>query len=428
MINVRFDFIKKEKLYDSKDYIEKVKTIDKMIKNKTGEGSDFLGWTNYASRISNDLIQDINNTATYFKNNFDILVICGIGGSYLGSRALIEAINGLKPTKKTMEVIYLGNTLDPNYIYQELNYIKNKKFAVCVISKSGTTIETSLSFRLLKEILVNKLGKEYYKAIVAITDKENGLLKKICIEENIKTFDLPRDIGGRYSCITPVGLFPLACCDINIEEFLNGVKSAQLDLNSDDLNKNEAYKYAVERYHLYTLGYKAEMLAHYNVNLTSFSEWWKQLFGESEGKDNKGLLPTSATFTTDLHSLGQFIQDGSKILFETVLYVNKPSNDVTIPYLDNDNDELNYLSNKTLSFIDHSAFKGTLDAHSSYGEIPNIYFEISELSTFNMGYLVYFFMKACAMSAYLLNINPFNQPGVEIYKKNMFHLLKKKGY
>jgi len=428
MLKLSFDYIKKEKLFKVEDYKERVKEIDKMINDKTGLGGDYLGWLDYASKINKNDLDKIKELASYFKSNYEVLVLCGIGGSYLGSRALIEAINGLKPTKKTMEIVYLGNTLDPNYIYQELAYIKNKKFAVCVISKSGTTIETSLSFRLLKDLLIKKEGKEYNKAIVAITDKNNGLLKKLCDEENITTLVLPKDIGGRYSCITPVGLFPLACSDIDIDDFLEGVKKGEKDFSESDLEKNDAYKYAVARYNLYKLGYKVEMLAHYNVNLASFSEWWKQLFGESEGKDNKGILPASATFTTDLHSLGQFIQDGSKILFETVLYVSKPTNDVAIPYIEDDKDELNYLANKTLSYIDYSAFKGTLEAHSNYGEIPNIYLKINELNAYNMGYLVYFFMKACAMSAYLLEINPFNQPGVEIYKKNMFHLLKKKGY
>ena len=429
MIKVGFDYVSKDQMVNFDEYEAKVREISDVIHNKTGAGSDFLGWLDYPVNYDKEEIERIIKKADEFKKNYDILVVCGIGGSYLGARAAIEALNGGYKKEGAMEVLYLGNSLDPNYIHETLNYIKDKKFAVCCISKSGTTTETSVSFRILKEMLEEKLGKEGAKdAIVCVTDKEKGALKKLATIEGYETYILPDDIGGRYSVMTPVGLFPIACAGIDIKELLSGLAKAREDFANPDIHTNPCYQYALERNHLYNLGYKVEMLASYEMRLRSLNEWWKQLFDESEGKDGKAVLTASVTFTTDLHSLGQFIQEGSKILYETVIYIEEPDDDVVVPSDKDDLDGLNYLAGKKLSYINHKAYEGTLKAHSESGNVPNITITLDKMSTFNLGYLFFFFMKACAMSAYLLGVNPFNQPGVEIYKKNMFHLLGKKGY
>lgn len=408
-------------------YQEKVNQINDMINNKTGLGNDFLGWVDWPTNYDKNEVEQMIKDAKYVRDNFDILVVCGIGGSYLGARAAIEALNGLKSSDK-LEIIFLGQTFSPNYIYQVLEYLKGKKFAINVISKSGTTTETSISFRLLKELLESQIGKEKAKyAIYATTDKERGALKTLSNIEGYITYVLPDDIGGRYSVLTAVGLFPLACAGIDIKQMLLGAKKASEDTNSTDLKTNDCYRYAVSRYHLLKQGIPVEMFVTYEPQMSQISEWLKQLFGESEGKEKKGLYPSSATFSTDLHSLGQFIQEGTPLLFETILFVKHPTFDITIPH-DNDNlDGLNYLEGKKLSFVNEKAFEGTLKAHEDGGVNCNV-IELEKLDAYSLGYLFYFFMRACAMSAYLLEINPFNQPGVEIYKKNMFHLLGKKGY
>lgn len=408
-------------------YQEKVNQINDMINNKTGLGNDFLGWVDWPTNYDKNEVEQMIKDAKYVRDNFDILVVCGIGGSYLGARAAIEALNGLKSSDK-LEIIFLGQTFSPNYIYQVLEYLKGKKFAINVISKSGTTTETSISFRLLKELLESQIGKEKAKyAIYATTDKERGALKTLSNIEGYRTYVLPDDIGGRYSVLTAVGLFPLACAGIDIKQMLLGAKKASEDTNSTDLKTNDCYRYAVSRYHLLKQGIPVEMFVTYEPQMSQISEWLKQLFGESEGKEKKGLYPSSATFSTDLHSLGQFIQEGTPLLFETILFVKHPTFDITIPH-DNDNlDGLNYLEGKKLSFVNEKAFEGTLKAHEDGGVNCNV-IELEKLDAYSLGYLFYFFMRACAMSAYLLEINPFNQPGVEIYKKNMFHLLGKKGY
>ena len=429
MIKVSFSHVNKEKLVDFEAYKDKVREIDDKIRNKTGAGSDYLGWYDWPTYYDKDEVNRIQAKAKEFIENYDTLVVCGIGGSYLGSNAVIDAINGLYPTNK-MKIVYLGNTLDPNYMHQVLEYLKNRNFAICCISKSGTTTETSISFRLLKTLLEEKVGIEKArKAIVCVTDKEKGALKVLANNEGYETYILPDNIGGRYSVITAVGLFPIACAGIDIIEFLNGCAKAQKDYDNPNIFENDAYKYALERYFLYNeLNYKVEMLCSYEPRFRMLNEWWKQLFDESEGKEDKALLTSSCVFTTDLHSLGQFIQEGSKILFETVIYVDKPNFDVEIPSDKDDLDGLNYLAGKKLSFVNNKAYEGTLKAHSEHANIPNITINLDEMNAFTLGELLYFFMKACAMSAYLLDVNPFNQPGVEIYKRNMFHLLGKKGY
>ena len=323
----------------------------------------------------------------------------------------------------------MGQTFSPNYIAQVLNYLKGKNFAINVISKSGTTTETSISFRLLKELLEKQIGKEASrKAIFATTDKEKGALKTLCNKEGYETYVLPRDIGGRFSVLTAVGLFPLACAGIDIQAMLDGALEARKEYDSTDLDKNICYRYAVSRDYFLKHQKSVELFVSYEPQMSQISEWLKQLFGESEGKNKRGLFPASVTFSTDLHSLGQFVQDGTPLLFETILLVKKPKYNAIIPHDDEDLDGLNYLEGKDLAYVNQKAFEGTLAAHTEVGHVPCSVIEIDMLDAKTLGHLFYFFMRACAMSAYLLNINPFNQPGVEVYKKNMFHLLGKKGY
>ena len=409
-------------------YQQQVTRINKMIDEKTGAGNDFLGWVDWPIEYDKEELQRMLKDAQYVRDHFDILVVCGIGGSYLGARAALEALNGLKSLDK-MEIIFMGQTFSPNYVAQVMNYLKGKRFAINVISKSGTTTETSISFRLLKELLESQVGKqEARKAIYATTDREKGALKTLCNKEGYATYVLPGNIGGRFSVLTAVGLFPLAVAGIDIQAMLAGAAEARELYDNDNLKENACYRYAVMRDYMYRHNYPVELYVTYEPQMSQISEWLKQLFGESEGKEKKALFPASVTFSTDLHSLGQFIQDGSPILFETILNVVNPHDDVKIPHDDEDLDGLNYLEGKDLAFVNQKAFEGTLEAHTKDGGVPCNVFYIEKLDAKTLGHLFYFFMRACAMSAYLLEINPFNQPGVEIYKKNMFHLLGKKGY
>lgn len=413
---------------DFATYEEKVKHIHAMIENKTGAGNDFLGWVDWPISYDHEEVDRMMEDAQYVRNHFDILVVCGIGGSYLGARAAIEALHGLFP-KDSLQIIYLGQTFSPTYLAQVMDYLQDKNFAINVISKSGTTTETSISFRLLRELLEKKIGKENArKAIFATTDRQKGALKTLANQEGYATYVLPDDIGGRYSVLTAVGLFPIACSGIDIREMLKGAAEAKKLYSNDDIQMNICYQYAVMRDYFYRHQKAVEMFVSYEPSLTQIGEWFKQLFGESEGKEKKGLLPASVTFSTDLHSMGQFIQDGTPLLFETVLYVDKPHLDILVPHDEEDLDGLNYLENKPLSFVNEKAFLGTLDAHANSGHVPTMVIHVDKMDAHHLGHLFYFFMRACAMSAYLLEINPFNQPGVEIYKKNMFHLLGKKGY
>ena len=409
-------------------YSSRAKEINEMIVNKTGAGNDFLGWVDWPTNYDKEEIERLLVDAKYVRENFDVLVVAGIGGSYLGAKSALDALKGLKNTEKP-EIIFMGQTFSPNYTAQVLKYLEDKKFAINVISKSGTTTETSIAFRLLKDLLERKVGKEEArKSIFAVTDKEKGALKTLCNNEGYHTYVLPGSIGGRYSVLTPVGLFPLASAGVDVKAMLLGAKIAQDEFNNPDLKENKCYRYAVSRDYMYRHNKPVEMYVTYEPQMSQISEWLKQLFGESEGKEKKGLLPTSATFSTDLHSLGQFIQDGSPLLFETILNIENPQLDVTIPSDKDDLDGLNYLAGKKISYVNQMAFKGTLKAHEEDGGVHCNIITIDKLDAKTLGYLYYFFMRACAMSAYLLDINPFNQPGVEIYKKNMFHLLGKKGY
>ena len=426
MLKLHLNNLMNEEIISS--YQDSVTRINKMINEKTGQGNDYLGWADWPVNYDREELARILADAKYVRENFDILVVCGIGGSYLGARAALEALNGLKSDDK-MEIIFMGQTFSPNYVVQVMKYLKGKNFAINVISKSGTTTETSISFRLLKELLESQVGKEKArKAIYATTDKEKGALKTLCNKEGYATYVLPGDIGGRFSVLTAVGLFPLAVAGIDIQAMLDGACIARLMYNNDNLKENICYQYAVMRDYMYRHNYPVELYVTYEPQMSQISEWLKQLFGESEGKEKKALFPASVTFSTDLHSLGQFIQDGSPILFETILNVKEPHDDVKIPHDDEDLDGLNYLEGKDLAFVNQKAFEGTLKAHTEDGGVPCNVFEIDRLDAKTLGHLFYFFMRACAMSAYLLDINPFNQPGVEIYKKNMFHLLGKKGY
>ncbi len=412
-----------------KDYQDRVNRITDLIATKKGPGGDFLGWDQWPAKFDKEEFLLIQKTAKLIRERFQVLVVCGIGGSYLGARAVIEAIQGLMPNKdKSLEVIYLGQTFSPTYTHQVLNYLKNKTFAINVISKSGTTTETSIAFRLLKDLLEKKVGvSEAKKAIFATTDKEKGALRSLAKQEGYVTFNLPDDIGGRYSVLTAVGLLPIAAAGIDIVALMAGAKEAMDLYSNSQIDSNPALQYAIARHQLYQ-DKAVEMFVTYEPHFAMIAEWLKQLFAESEGKENKGLLPGSVSFSTDLHSVGQFIQDGSPILFETVIYVKKPTYDITVPLNVNDADGLNYLAGRPLSFVNEKAYLGTLQAHVEEGQVPVILITIDQMDAHHIGHLLYFFMKTVAYSGYLLGINPFNQPGVEIYKRNMFKLLGKKGY
>lgn len=410
---------------DIKAYQEQVNNCHDALVNKTGKGNDYVGWVDWPTTYDKEEFARLKKTAKDIRSKSDVLIVCGIGGSYLGARAAIEMINGLYTNKKP-EIIFMGNTFSSTYIAQVMEYIKDKEVAVNVISKSGTTTETALAFRLLKQFMEEKYGKEEAsKRIVATTDKNKGTLKTIAESEGYETFGIPDDIGGRFSVITPVGLFPIAVAGIDVDAIMNGLAKASEELSNPDLDKNPAYAYAVARRILENQGKDVEMLVSYEPQMNMVAEWWKQLFGESEGKECKGNLPTSANFSTDLHSLGQFVQDGKKILYETLLLVDKPTIDMTFPSDAQDIDGMNYLSGKSIDWVNKMACQGTLEAHEITGNVPNLMITMEDMSAESFGYMCYFFFKACAITCYMLDINPFNQPGVEVYKKNMFRLLGK---
>lgn len=405
------------------NYQQKVKDAHYKIHNKTGAGKDFLGWVEYPNTITNEDLIRIQNVATKVQNDCEVLVVIGIGGSYLGAKAAIDAINGVF-NKCGLEIIYLGNTLSPYYTSQVVSYLKGKKIAINVISKSGTTIEPAIAFRIVKALAEEVWKEKANEYIFATTDKQRGALKQMSDIQGYETFVIPDDVGGRFSVFTPVGLIPLACAGVNIFEFVKGAQEATKTYNNDDLSTNPAYQYATARYLQYQRGMKVEFFIGYEPHLSYLSEWLKQLFGESEGKDGKGILPSSVCFTTDLHSMGQYCQEGSNVFFETTIKTNVYSGDVEIPELAGNLDGLNYLTGKNISYVNDIAIESTIKAHYS-GNRDNIVLEMENLDERTLGNLFYFFMKACACSAYLLEINPFNQPGVEVYKANMKELLKK---
>ena len=406
-------------------YQEKVNELHKVIFERTGAGNDFMGWVDWAETYDKAEFERILQVAEKVKDKAEVLLVCGIGGSYLGARAAIEMIQGLYSGNKT-EVIFVGNTFSSTYIAQVLKHIEDKSVVMNVISKSGTTTETALAFRVLREFMEKKYGKEECKErIIATTDKARGTLKALADKEGYETFVIPDDIGGRYSVITPVGLVPLAIMGVDIKKIMAGLYDAYKELNTADLSKNPAYQYAVCRRILQNQGYDVEMFVAYEPQLAMLAEWWKQLLGESEGKDGKGILPDSANFSTDLHSLGQFIQEGKKVLFETILEVETPTEDLLIPNDAEDSDQMNYLAGKSYDWVNKMACLGTIEAHEVTGGVPNLIISIPDMKEYSFGYLCYFFFIATAMTCYMIDINPFNQPGVEIYKKNMFRLLGK---
>jgi glucose-6-phosphate isomerase len=425
---IRLDLTQARLKKDFSEYQDRITRITDMIAKKSGPGGDFLGWDQWPLNYDKAEFETIIQTSKYIQDNYDVLVVTGIGGSYLGARAVIEALNGFYPQKKKLEIIYLGQTFSPTYTQQVLTYLEDKSFAINVISKSGTTTETAIAFRLLRQLLEKKVGKEKArKAIFATTDVEKGALRQMAENEGYQTFSLPDDIGGRYSVLTAVGLLPIACAGIDIKAFMEGAAEACALYSNNSIEKNLAIQYAISRHQLYQEK-SVEMFVMYEPHFSMISEWLKQLFAESEGKETKGLLPGSVNFSTDLHSVGQFIQEGAPLLFETVIYVNKPALDLVVPSTAEDHDGLNYLAGKPLSFVNEKAYLGTLQAHVEEGHVPVIQIHLDQMDAKHLGHLLYFFMKTCAYSGYLLNINPFNQPGVEIYKRNMFKLLGKKGY
>lgn len=403
----------------------KVKSIHEIIKNKTGKGNDFLGWLDWPKTFDKKEYEDMKKVAKTLRSKIDVLVTVGIGGSYLGIRAADEMIRGINHLDK-IKIIYAGHTMSSTYVAQLSEYLKDKNFGICVISKSGTTTEPGIAFRALEQQLINQVGEQKAKnLIVAVTDKSKGALKTLADNKGYASFVIPDDIGGRFSVLTPVGIFPLLVVGVDTDAIFSGAVQAMDTLTQSDLS-NPAYEYAYARYTLNQQGYKAEALISYELQMQYITEWWKQLFGESEGKDNKGLYPTSMIFSTDLHSLGQWVQEGTRnILFETIIKIQNPTSNLKVG-LDNKNyDGLNYLAGKSFHEINSIAIEGVIDAHVNTGKMPNIILEFNSMDAKQFGYMVYFFELAVTMSGYLLNVNPFDQPGVEVYKKNMFKLLGK---
>ena len=416
------------------EYSELIENIHKDLHKRAKKKDDYVGWLELPTNYNKKEFAKIKKSAEKIKKESDILVVIGIGGSYLGARAVIEALtssfyNMLPQEQRNFpEILYVGNNLSPNYINEIIEYIGNKDFSVNVISKSGTTTEPAIAFRIFREILENKYGiDEARSRIYATTDKEKGALKTLADKEGYQKFVVPNNVGGRYSVLTAVGLLPIATAGIDIDKLMEGARIAQERYDDPNLKYNECYQYAVARNILYKLYKNIEILVNYEPKMHYFTEWWKQLYGESEGKDQKGIFPAGVDFTTDLHSMGQYIQEGRRNLFETVISIEKSKSDFTINPDEDNLDGLNYLAGKGLDYINKKAMEGTIQAHVS-GGVPNILITMKKLDEQNLGELIYFFEKSCAVSGMILGINPFNQPGVEEYKKNMFKLLEKPGY
>lgn len=404
----------------------------KTLHGKTGAGNDFLGWLTLPTDYDKEEFERIKNAAEYIKKNADILVVIGIGGSYLGARAVIEALkspNYNALAKDTPQIYFIGNTISPSMLNELLEICEDKDICVNVISKSGTTTEPAIAFRVFRELVYKKYSaEEAAKRIFCTTDKSKGTLKNLADEEGYESFVVPDVVGGRYSVLTAVGLLPIACAGIDIDALMNGAQLAQNSFNSENIAENDVLKYAVIRNCFYNMGKRLECFICYEPCMTMFNEWLKQLFAESEGKDGKGLYPVSCIFSTDLHSVGQYIQEsGSNLMFETCIKFNNPASDFTIQSEDGNIDGLNFLAGKTMSYVNEKAREGTLLAHTE-GGVANLVLEANGITAENIGYMIYFFEKTCAVSGYMLGVNPFNQPGVESYKKNMFALLGKPGY
>lgn len=425
--NNALPFMKKSEVEGLSEF---VKVSHTMLHEKKGSGSDFLGWVDLPLAYDKEEFARIKQAAKRIQDQSDALIVIGIGGSYLGARSAIESLSHTfhNQINGKTQIYFAGNNISSTYINHLLEILEGKNISVNVISKSGTTTEPALAFRIFKDYLEQKYGKEEAKTrIFATTDKEKGALKKLADAEGYETFVIPDDVGGRYSVLTAVGLLPIAVAGLDIDQMMLGAASAARKYNNPDLMTNECYQYAAVRNALYNKGKAIELLVNYEPSLHFVSEWWKQLFGESEGKDQKGLFPASVDFSTDLHSMGQYVQEGRRNIIETVLQIKKPKIEMTIKEDPDNLDGLNFLAGKTMDEINKSAFQGTVLAHVD-GEVPNLIIELDEMNEFTYGELVYFFEKACGISGHLLGVNPFDQPGVEAYKKNMFALLGKPGY
>lgn len=409
-----------------------VNTAHDMLHKKNGPGNDFLGWLELPQSYDKSEFSRIKEAAKRIRNNSEILIVIGIGGSYLGARAAIEMLShsfsSMTAKSGSPIILYAGNNISPTYLSDLLDACEGKDISVNVISKSGTTTEPAVAFRIFKKLLEHKYGKEGARErIYATTDKSKGALKKLADAEGYETFVIPDDVGGRFSVLTAVGLLPIAVSGIDIDSMMSGAAEAMKDFETTDIKNNAAYRYAAARNVMYRKGKTVEMIVNFEPRLHYIGEWWKQLYGESEGKDNKGIFPAAADFSTDLHSMGQYIQEGLRNIFETFINIEEPVRDIIIEKDSENVDGLNFTAGKGMDFVNKQAFKGTLLAHND-GGVPGIVINIPEISPYYFGYMVYFFEKACAISGYLLGVNPFNQPGVEAYKKNMFALLGKPGY
>ena len=410
--------------------LPQVEAAHRTIHEKSGPGNDFLGWLDLPVNYDREEFDRILKAAQKIRSNSQVLVVIGIGGSYLGARAAIELLHSqlYNNLGDGPQIYFAGNSISPTYLNQVIRLCEGKDFSINVISKSGTTTEPALAFRIFRDLAIKKYGREGAKErIFCTTDKAKGTLKQLADEEGYETFVIPDDVGGRYSVLTAVGLLPIAVSGSDIGKLMEGAAKAREDLSVCDLDKNDCYRYAALRNILYRKGKAIEILVSYEPAFSMMAEWYKQLFGESEGKDNKGIYPSSAIFSTDLHSMGQFIQEGSRILFETVVDIAAPQQDLYIQPDPNNFDGLNFLSDQNMSVVNRKAMQGTILAHTE-GGVPNMVLQLPAINEEELGYLIYFFEKACALSGYLLAVNPFNQPGVESYKKNMFALLGKPGY
>lgn len=430
MTHVTFDYRNTKSFLSGEEisaFTPFVNTAHQMIHEKSGLGSDFLGWVELPENYDKNEFNRIKKAADKIKSDSDVLVVIGIGGSYLGAKAAYEMLTPkFKKVEGRPEIIFAGHHLSSHYTNELKDYLSDKNFSINVISKSGTTTEPAIAFRVFKQLL-EETHEDASERIYVTTDKEKGALNQLGSDEGHEMFVVPDDVGGRFSVLTAVGLLPIAAANISIDEVMDGAKTAQKDLSVASIEKNPAYQYAVVRNILHRKGYDVELLVNYDERLQYFGEWWKQLYGESEGKDNKGILPHSANFTTDLHSLGQYIQEGKRHLMETVIEVGTPLSDLKVEKDAQDLDGLNYLAGTTVDEVNKKAMQGTILAHVD-GGVPNMVVKMPEFNSYTFGYLVYFFEIACALSGYLLGVNPFNQPGVEAYKKNMFALLGKAGF
>lgn len=409
-----------------------VKMASDLLYSGKGAGNDYIGWVDLPNNYDKDEFERIKKAAKKIQSNSEVLIVIGIGGSYLGGRAALEFVNGVNFNKKVHkgipEVYFVGNSISSDYLSDIIEILGDRDFSINVISKSGTTTEPAIAFRIFKKIIEDKYGKEGAKErIFATTDKARGALKSMCNTEGYETCVIPDDVGGRFSVLTPVGLLPMAAAGIDIDAVMQGASDAVATYKNDDLENNDCLKYAATRQILGRKGKAIEILANYEPSLTMFGEWYKQLYAESEGKDGKGIFPVSANFSTDLHSIGQFIQDGSRNLFETVLWVENAKKNITIETDAENLDGLNFVADKTIQYVNSKAYAGTFLAHVD-GGVPTMVLEVEKTDAYNFGQLVYFFEKALAISGYMLGVNPFDQPGVEAYKKNMFALLGKPGY